>query len=95
MFNYSEARLFYTAVLQKMVQRFPFDDAVLQDLVVLDFARRTDFTYAPGMFTPYLHLSYSQSERLTTSATLLSHSYSTMRFISVHQLVYFLSSLFV
>ena len=28
------------------MQRFPFDDAVLKDLVVLNFSRRTELTYA-------------------------------------------------
>ena len=34
MFNCREARQFYTAVLQKTVQSCPFDDPVMQDLVV-------------------------------------------------------------
>ena len=34
MFNCSEARQFYTAVLQRTVQSVPFDDPVMQDLVV-------------------------------------------------------------
>ncbi|KAK2172159.1 hypothetical protein NP493_989g02021 [Ridgeia piscesae] len=45
-----EVHRFYTAVLQKMVQHFPFGDAVLEDLAILDISRHTDYTYSPGMY---------------------------------------------
>ncbi|KAK2157424.1 hypothetical protein NP493_1878g00021 [Ridgeia piscesae] len=42
-----EVRAFYTAVIGKMLAKFPFDCEVLKDLVVMDLATQEDLKYAP------------------------------------------------
>ncbi|KAK2190880.1 hypothetical protein NP493_65g01019 [Ridgeia piscesae] len=44
---FREVRAFCTAVIGKMLAKFPFDCEVLKDLVVMDLAKREDLTYAP------------------------------------------------
>ena len=42
---FANVRLFYEAVVHKMVAKFPWDDKVLRDLVVLDPSKRGDLDY--------------------------------------------------
>ena len=56
--NFSEVRAYYAAVVSNNIKKCPFDDDVLKDLVVVDFSKRADLTYAPRMSW----LSTSQSE---------------------------------
>ncbi|KAK6482627.1 hypothetical protein HHUSO_G15682 [Huso huso] len=44
---FREGRGFYCAVVKKMLQKLSFDDKVLNDLVVLDPARRNELTCEP------------------------------------------------
>ena len=37
----------YAAAVGKMVQKFPFKDPILPDLVVLDLSKKNDLDYAP------------------------------------------------
>ncbi|RXM34111.1 hypothetical protein EOD39_14383 [Acipenser ruthenus] len=54
---FSDVGAFYTAVVQKMLDKFPFGDPVLPDLVVLDPLKKVDIDYVPivrlaGRFAP-------------------------------------------
>lgn len=40
----ANARSFYEATVKKMVEKFPFGDQTLADLVILDVTKRADFT---------------------------------------------------
>ena len=39
-------RAFYEAAVQKMLQKFPFSNRVLKDLVILDHGKREDLDYS-------------------------------------------------
>ena len=43
---FAGVRAFYEAAVQKMLQKFPFSDRVLKDLVILDHRKREDLDYS-------------------------------------------------
>ena len=56
-------RAFYEAAVQKMLQKFPFSDRVLKDLVILNHRKREDLDYSHGVcLAERFHLDIDQEE---------------------------------
>ncbi|RXM33718.1 hypothetical protein EOD39_5239 [Acipenser ruthenus] len=64
---FSDVRAFYSAAVQKMIDKFPFGDSVLPDLVVLDPSKKVDTDYVlivrlAGRFAPIVDTELLKEE---------------------------------
>ena len=60
---FANVKAFYEAAVQKMIQKFPFSDRVLKDLVILDHRKREDLDYShAACIAERFYLDFDQEE---------------------------------
>ena len=60
---FASVRAFYKAAVQKMLQKFPFSDTVLKDLVILDHRKGKDLDNSQAVYlAERFHLDIDQEE---------------------------------